>query len=326
MGNKLKLSLKIDDIKSTDTHGVFSIQPLDRGMGTTLGNTLRRVLLTSIPGAAITNVKIDGILHEFSTVKGVKDDVTDILMNLKGVRFRLLDNQPDKIHIKLKGKGLFTAKDIQSISEQYEILNPDHYITELNGKGNLDLELWIGVGKGYATSEENEFPNSTIGVISLDSIFNPVTKVTFNTTALPGAKEDLEILEIEIHTDGSITPKDAVSHSASVIMEHLKYVEAISNPEILEVMDHVSEEAIALQKLLNSTIDEMELSVRSYNCLHAAGIVFIHELVSKEENEMLRYKNFGRKSLTELIEKLGEMDLSFGMDVSDRRHKLTEDI
>ena len=318
MGNELKLSLKIDDIKSTDTHGVFSIQPLDRGMGTTLGNTLRRVLLTSIPGAAITNVKIDGILHEFSTVKGVKDDVTDILMNLKGVRFRLLDNQPDKIHIKLKGKGLFTAKDIQSISEQYEILNPDHYITELNGKGNLDLELWIGVGKGYATSEENEFPNSTIGVISLDSIFNPVTKVTYNTTALPGAKEDLEILEIEIHTDGSITPKDAVSHSASVIMEHLKYVEAISNPEILEVMDHVSEEAIALQKLLNSTIDEMELSVRSYNCLHAAGIVFIHELVSKEENEMLRYKNFGRKSLTELIEKLGEMDLSFGMDVSDQ--------
>lgn len=318
MGNELKLSLKINDIKSTDTHGVFSIQPLDRGMGTTLGNTLRRVLLTSIPGAAITNVKIDGILHEFSTVKGVKDDVTDILMNLKGVRFRLLDNQPDKIHIKLKGKGLFTAKDIQSVSEQYEILNPDHYITELNGKGNLDLELWIGVGKGYATSEENEFPNSTIGVISLDSIFNPVTKVTFNTTALPGAKEDLEILEIEIHTDGSITPKDAVSHSASVIMEHLKYVEAISNPEILEVMDHVSEEAIALQKLLNSTIDEMELSVRSYNCLHAAGIVFIHELVSKEENEMLRYKNFGRKSLTELIEKLGEMDLSFGMDVSDR--------
>ena len=318
MGNELKLSLKIDDIKSTDTHGVFSIQPLDRGMGTTLGNTLRRVLLTSIPGAAITNVKIDGILHEFTTVKGVKDDVTDILMNLKGVRFRLLDNQPDKIHIKLKGKGLFTAKDIQSVSEQYEILNPDHYITELNGKGNLDLELWIGVGKGYATSEENEFPNSTIGVISLDSIFNPVTKVTFNTTALPGAKEDLEILEIEIHTDGSITPKDAVSHSASVIMEHLKYVEAISNPEILEVMDHVSEEAIALQKLLNSTIDEMELSVRSYNCLHAAGIVFIHELVSKEENEMLRYKNFGRKSLTELIEKLGEMDLSFGMDVSDR--------
>ena len=318
MGNELKLSLKINDIKSTDTHGVFSIQPLDRGMGTTLGNTLRRVLLTSIPGAAITNVKIDGILHEFTTVKGVKDDVTDILMNLKGVRFRLLDNQPDKIHIKLKGKGLFIAKDIQSISEQYEILNPDHYITELNGKGNLDLELWIGVGKGYATSEENEFPNSTIGVISLDSIFNPVTKVTFNTTALPGAKEDLEILEINIHTDGSITPKDAVSHSASVIMEHLKYVEAISNPEILEVMDHVSEEAIALQKLLNSTIDEMELSVRSYNCLHAAGIVFIHELVSKEENEMLRYKNFGRKSLTELIEKLGEMDLSFGMDVSDR--------
>jgi DNA-directed RNA polymerase subunit alpha len=256
-------------------------------------------------------------LHEFSTIKGIKDDVADILMNLKSVRFKLLDNQPDKIHIKLKGKHVFSAKDIQAASDQYEILNPDHYITELNGQGELDIELWIGVGKGYVTSEENEYPNSTIGMISLDSIFNPVIKVTFNTTPLPGAKEDREKLTIEVHTDGSISPKDAISHSAHVINEHVKYVEAISKPEILEVMDQVSEELVALQKLLNSTIDEMELSVRSYNCLQAAGIEYIYELVSKEENEMLKYKNFGRKSLTELIEKLGEMGLSFGMDVSE---------
>ncbi|HCN24087.1 MAG TPA: DNA-directed RNA polymerase subunit alpha [Candidatus Marinimicrobia bacterium] len=315
--NELKLNLKVDDKHITDTHGIFSIQPLDRGFGITLGNALRRVLLTSIPGAAITNVKIDGILHEFSTIKGIKDDVADILMNLKSVRFKLLDNQPDKIHIKLKGKHVFSAKDIQAASDQYEILNPDHYITELNGQGELDIELWIGVGKGYVTSEENEYPNSTIGMISLDSIFNPVTKVTFNATPLPGAKEDREKLTIEVHTDGSISPKDAISHSAHVINEHVKYVEAISKPEILEVMDQVSEKLVALQKLLNSTIDEMELSVRSYNCLQAAGIEYIYELVSKEENEMLKYKNFGRKSLTELIEKLGEMGLSFGMDVSE---------
>ena len=324
MSNALDFKLDVENKSSSDTHGEFLFQPLDRGFAVTLGNALRRVLLTSIPGAAITNVKMDGVLHEFSTIKGIKEDVADIIMNLKGVRFKLFENRPDKVHIKLSGKHIFTAKDIQDKSDQFEILNPDHYITELNEEGNIDMELLLGVGKGYVSSEENEIPNASIGMISIDSIFNPVTKVTFSINPLPGAKEDQESLSIEIFTDGSITSKDAISHAATVLVKHLMYVEAISKPEVLEITEGISEEKVAMQKLLNSTIDEMELSVRSYNCLQTAGIKYIHELVSREENEMLKFKNFGRKSLTELIEKLSNVELSFGMDVEEHITKKKE--
>jgi DNA-directed RNA polymerase subunit alpha len=317
MSNALDLKLNVETKSSSDTYGKFLFQPLDRGFGVTLGNALRRVLLTSIPGAAITNVKMDGVLHEFSTIKGIKEDVADIIMNLKGVRFKLFENKPDKVHIQLSGKHVFTAKDIQEKSDQFEILNSDHYITEVNEDGKIDMELWLGVGKGYVSSEENEIPNASIGTISIDSIFNPVTKVTFSTNPLPGAKEDQEILSIEIFTDGSISSKDAISHAATVLVKHLTYVEAISKPEVLEVTEGISEEKVAMQKLLNSTIDEMELSVRSYNCLQTAGIKYIHELVSREENEMLKFKNFGRKSLTELVEKLANVGLHFAMNVEE---------
>ena len=317
MSNALDLILNVETESSSDTYGKFLFQPLDRGFGVTLGNALRRVLLTSIPGAAITNVKMDGVLHEFSTIKGIKEDVADIIMNLKGVRFKLFENNPDKVRVKLTGKRVFTANDIQELSDQFEILNPDHYITELNKEGEIDMELWVGVGKGYVSSEENEIPNASIGMISIDSIFNPVTKVTFNSSALPGAKEDQESLSIEIFTDGSISSKDAISHAATVLVKHLTFVEAISKPEVLKITEGISEEMIAMQKLLNSTIDEMELSVRSYNCLQTAGIKYIHELVSREENEMLKFKNFGRKSLTELVEKLANVGLHFAMDVEE---------
>ncbi len=315
MKTDTELNIKVDDTALTETFGSFNIQPLFRGYGVTIGNALRRVLMTKMPGAAITNVKIDGVLHEFSTIKGVKEDVADILMNLKGVRFKLFESNPDKVHIKMSGKGVLTAKAIQDASDQFTILNPDHYITELNDQGEIDMELWLGIGKGYVPSEENELLNAPIGVISIDSIFNPVTKVTFNSNPLPGVKEDIEELNIEVTTDGSISPKDAISYSASVLVDHLRYIEAIANPEVLEVTENLNEETLAIQNLLNSTIDEMELSVRSYNCLVAAGIKYIHELVSKDETEMLKYKNFGRKSLTELVEKLDDMGLSFGMDV-----------
>ena len=320
----MDLKLNVDTISSTDTYGKFIFQPLDRGFGITLGSALRRVLLTSIPGAAITNVKMDGVLHEFSTIKGIKEDVADIIMNLKGIRFKLFENNPDKVRVKLTGKRVFTANDIQELSDQFEILNPDHYITELNKEGEIDMELWVGVGKGYVSSEENEIPNASIGMISIDSIFNPVTKVTFNSSALPGAKEDQESLSIEIFTDGSISSKDAISHAATVLVKHLTFVEAISKPEVLKITEGISEEMIAMQKLLNSTIDEMELSVRSYNCLQTAGIKYIYELVSREENEMLKFKNFGRKSLTELVEKLGKVGLHFGMDIEEHVVKKKE--
>ena len=312
---ELEINVDFKDETKSGNKGSFSLQPLERGYGTTIGNAMRRVLLTSIPGAAITHLKIDGVQHEFSTIKGVKEDVADIIMNLKKVRFRLMDNEPDKITLKLKGKKVFTAQDIQDASDQYEILNPDEYITEINSSGKMDIELRVGIGKGYVPSEDNDKPNLPLGTLSIDSIFNPVTNVTFNVQPVPGAKEPIEILNLDVATDGSITAKDAVSYSATYLREHLKFVEAISNPSVLEISDGVSDETMALRKLLNQTIDEMELSVRSYNCLQAAGIKYIHELVSKEENQMLKYKNFGRKSLTELIEKLDSMGLHFGMEV-----------
>ena len=315
MAKKYDLKIKTDNNSLTDTYGKFIIQPLERGYGVTVGNALRRVLLTSIPGAAITNVKVENVLHEFSTISGVKDDMTDIIQNLKGVRFKLSDSDVDNVKVSLKGNRVFSAKDIQDATDQFEVLNLDHYITEINAKGSISMEIRIGVGKGYVPSEENELPNAPIGTLAIDSIFNPVTKVTYNVQPVPGAKDPIEILSIEVETDGSITPQDAISYSASVLMDHLRLVVAIAKPEVLEVTEQISEEVIKIRNLLNLTIDEMELSVRSHNCLQAAGIKYIYELVSKEESAMLKYKNFGRKSLTELVEKLDEMGISFGMDV-----------
>ena len=315
MDKSFELKVDVDKKSLTNTTGQFTIQPLERGYGITLGNAMRRVLLTSIPGAAITHVKIEGVQHEFSSLKGVKGDVADIFMNLKAVRFKLMENTPDKVSLLFKGKKVFTAKQIQDASNQFEILNPDQYITEINSSGKLEMELRIGIGKGYVPAEENDLPNLSIGTLSIDSIFNPVTKVTFDIKPVPGAKEPIEILKLNVETDGSISPKDAVSYSATYLREHLKFVEAIAHPEVLEITTGVSEETMALRKLLNQAIDEMELSVRSFNCLQAAGIKFIHELVSKEETQMLKYKNFGRKSLTELIEKLDSMGLQFGMEI-----------
>ena len=311
----LELNVLFDEITESGNKGTFTLQPLERGYGTTIGNALRRVLLTSIPGAAITHVKIDGVQHEFSSIPGVKEDVADIIMNLKKVRFKLMDNSPEKVTIEVKGKKELKAKDIQDVSDQFEILNPDEYITEINSKGELNMELTIGIGKGYVPSEDNIMPNSSVDTLSIDSIFNPVTNVNFEVNPVPGAKEPIEILKLNVTTDGSITAKDAISYSSTYLRDHLKFIEAISNPSVLEVSDGVSDETMALRKLLNLTIDEMELSVRSYNCLQAAGIKYIHELVSKEENQMLKYKNFGRKSLTELVEKLDSMGLGFGMEI-----------
>jgi DNA-directed RNA polymerase subunit alpha len=311
----LELDVLFNESTDNSSVGSFTLQPLERGYGTTIGNALRRVLLTSIPGAAITHVKIEGVQHEFSTIPGVKEDVADIIMNLKKVRFKLMDKAPDKILIEIKGKKEFLAKDIQSESDQFEVLNPEEYITEVNSKGKLNIEIIIGIGKGYVPSEENDMPNYSVGTLSIDSIFNPVTKVTFNVNPVPGAKEPIEVLNLNVTTDGSISAKDAISYSSTYLRDHLKFIEAISNPSVLEVSDGVSDETMALRKLLDLTIDEMELSVRSYNCLQAAGIKYIHELVSKEENQMLKYKNFGRKSLTELVEKLDSMGLGFGMEI-----------
>jgi len=309
---KFKISHKVTDDNSSE----FVIKPLERGYGITVGNSLRRALLTAVPGAAITNVKIEGALHEFSTLDGIKEDVADILMNLKAVRFHLFESVVEPIRLKIKGKKTFTAADIQAASNDFTILNPDLYITEVAKNTTLEIELRLGIGKGYKSSEENKLNNSPVGIIPIDSIFNPVTKVTFNVSSLPGAKEDLEMLSLNVITDGSITPIDAVSYCSSVLSEHYNIIHSISNPSVLEIDKPVSEEILQTRKLLESSIDEMELSVRSHNCLEVAGITLIGALVQKDESEMLEYKNFGRKSLNELIEKLEQMGLKFGMDIS----------
>jgi DNA-directed RNA polymerase subunit alpha len=314
MGNDLKF--KINENSTGSNSSNFTIKPLNRGYGITIGNSLRRALLTAVPGSAITNIKIEGALHEFSTIDGVKEDVADIIMNLKGVRFKLFESSVEPVFIKIKGKKTFTAADIQAASSDFTILNPDHYITDISAGTSLEIELRLGIGVGYKSSDENKLNNSPVGMIPIDSIFNPVTKVSFNVTALPGAKADTELLSLDVTTDGSITPIDAVSYCSSVLAQHFNIINSISNPAVLEVDKPVSEEILQIRKLLHSSIDEMELSVRSHNCLEAAGITLIGELVEKDETEMLEYKNFGRKSLNELIEKLEGMGLRFGMDTN----------
>lgn len=314
MGNDLKF--KINENSTGSNSSNFTVKPLNRGYGITIGNSLRRALLTAVPGSAITNIKIEGALHEFSTIDGVKEDVADIIMNLKGVRFKLFESSVEPVFIKIKGKKTFTAADIQAASSDFTILNPDHYITDISAGTSLEIELRLGIGVGYKSSDENKLNNSPVGMIPIDSIFNPVTKVSFNVTALPGAKADTELLSLDVTTDGSITPIDAVSYCSSVLAQHFNIINSISNPAVLEVDKPVSEEILQIRKLLHSSIDEMELSVRSHNCLEAAGITLIGELVEKDETEMLEYKNFGRKSLNELIEKLEGMGLRFGMDTN----------
>ena len=244
MSKKLEIKIKAEDKSLTNTFGKFIVQPLERGYGITIGNALRRVLLTCLPGAAITNVRIDGVLHEFSSIEGVHEDVSDIIQNLKGVRFKLDDNDPEKISIKLEGPCKFTAADIQKATSELKVLNKKHYITEINEGTKLDIEIKIGVGKGYTPSEENELPNAPLGTIAIDSIFNPVTKVMFNVTPVPGAKEPIELLSLEVTTDGSIEPQDAVSYSATVLMDQLRIVESISKPEVLEISEPVSEDCL----------------------------------------------------------------------------------
>ena len=314
MSNELKF--KISHKVTNDNSSEFVIKPLERGYGITVGNSLRRALLTAVPGVAITNVKVEGALHEFSSLEGIKEDIADVLMNLKAVRFHLFESVVEPIRLKIKGKKTFTAADIQATSNDFTILNPDLYITEVAKNTTLEIELRLGIGKGYKSSEENKLNNSPVGIIPIDSIFNPVIKVTFNVSSLPGAKEDLEMLSLNVITDGSITPIDAVSYCSSVLSEHYNIINAISNPSVLEIDKPVSEEILRTRKLLESSIDEMELSVRSHNCLEVAGITLIGALVQKDESEMLEYKNFGRKSLNELIEKLEQMGLKFGMDIN----------
>ncbi len=312
-GNDGQYKLKMQE--HDNRHLTLAVEPLERGYGITLGNAMRRILLTAIPGAAITSIKIAGVHHEFSTIPGIIEDVADIVLNLKQVRFKLNELKPDPTTIVLKGEGVVKASEIGKETDQFTVLNPNLEICTLNGEKEIKMEIRVGRGKGYIAADTNKFPDAPIGTIFLDAIYNPVTDVTFNIEPLPASKDQQERLSLDVFTDGSILPKDAVNYAATQLHSLADIFTFEESAPIAEVEDKIDDRDIKLRGLLKKSIDEMELSVRSHNCLQAAGIRTIYELVTKEENEMLKFKNFGRKSLTELQEKLGEMGLYFGMKV-----------
>ena len=309
-------NVEVDDGTYSSTYGKFIIQPLERGFGLTIGNAMRRVLLSSLPGAAITHVKIDGILHEFSTIEGVVQDVPIIILNLKEVNIKLLNKKPDKVVLNFKGKGEFRAGDIAKNTTDFEILNPDHLIAEMNEKADYSIELRIGRGAGYVSAEENKLPEQPIGTIPIDSIFTPIKNVTFKVEdTRVGQRTDFEKLTMEVTTDGSITPDDALTYAGKILNDHINLFINFDVETEEEQTREIDEETIRIRKLLRMSVDELELSVRSYNCLKAANIKTIGDLVRKEEAEMLKFRNFGRKSLLELNSILQEKGIQFGMDV-----------
>ncbi len=318
-------SIELDESTYSNTYGKFIVQPLERGFGTTIGNSLRRVLLSSIPGAAITMFRVDGILHEFSTIPGVLEDVAEIVLNFKQVKIKAIEKKPEKILLDFKGPREFKAGDIQSVTDEVEILNPDHHIATLNEDAEFQMELRIGRGRGYVPAEENKLPDMPIGMVPIDSIFTPVTRITYavdNTRV--GQRTDYEKLMLEVHTDGSITPDDALSHAGKILRDHIQlFIGFDVEPEEEEVPE-VDEEVIRIRKLLQMSVDELELSVRSHNCLTAANINTIGDLVKRDDSEMLKFRNFGRKSLTELNKILEQKGLQFGMDVDKYLKKKEE--
>lgn len=303
--------------EASETFARFVIQPLERGFGVTIGNALRRVLLSSLQGVAITAIKIDGVQHEFSTIPGVTEDVADIILNLKGVRFRANDTMDSIVHLSLKGPGTWTAADIAAVTSDYEVLNPEHHIGTLAADAAFTAELRMGRGRGYVPADENKQADDPIGVIAIDSIFTPIKNVKYNVTPTRvGQRVDYERLALEVTTDGSVTPEDALAQAAGILRDHVNlFIQVDSEPQPVVEEKEVDAEVQRIRELLSQTVDELDLSVRAHNCLKAANIKNIGDLVRREESEMLKFRNFGRKSLQELIEVLEERGLHFGMDV-----------
>jgi DNA-directed RNA polymerase subunit alpha len=298
-------TLAKDENTATDTYAKFTAEPFEAGYGHTVGNSLRRVLLSSLEGAAITAAKITGAQHEFATLPGVVEDVTDIVLNLKKVKFKSEDHEPRKLSLIVNKEGEVTAGDIQVV-QGYEVLNPKQIICTLDRKHKFDAELDVRVGRGFANAEENKRQDQAIGLIPIDSIFSPVTRVKYaveNTRV--GQRTDYDKLVLEIWTDGRLTPDDALLQASAILRHHLD-VFVNFNEEIIE-------ENLKLKKLLNMSVNEIELSVRAANCLNNANITSVGQLAQKTEAEMLKYRNFGKKSLNEIKDKLQQLGLSLGM-------------
>jgi DNA-directed RNA polymerase subunit alpha len=306
----------VADSANTDRYGRFTLEPLERGFGTTLGNALRRVLLSSLQGAAITSVRIEGVLHEFSTLPGIIEDVTEIVLNLKQVRLKLFGDGPKKGVFEMRGKGEVRAGDLQ-VDAEIEVLNRDLHIATLNRDGDLRMEVEINGGRGYVSADQHSTADRPIGVIPIDSLFSPVTKVNYTVEATRlGQRIDYDKLTLEVWTDGSILPNDAISMSSKILRDHFSLLISFEEEPQQEEEAAVDEDKVRIRKQLDKSVEELELSVRSSNCLRAAEIKTISELVVKGEAEMLKYRNFGRKSLKEIQDILAEMGLHFGMDIS----------
>ena len=304
-----KPSIEALDLSADGTYGKFVVEPLERGYGTTLGNSLRRVLLSSLPGYAITSVKIDGVLHEFSTIDGVKEDVTEIVLNLKGVILKIHGDGPKTIYIDASGKCEVTAGDIK-VDSDVEILNPEHLIATLEDGASLKMELTADRGRGYVSAERNkQLMQPVIGVIAIDSIYTPVLKVNYTVeNTRVGQITDYDKLTLDVRTNGTLVPDEAVSLAAKVLSEHLGlFIDLSENAKTAEVM--VEKEDDEKEKVLEMSIDELELSVRSYNCLKRAGINTVEELTNKTSEDMMKVRNLGRKSLDEVLAKLKELGL-----------------
>jgi DNA-directed RNA polymerase subunit alpha len=306
--------LDSDEDSATETYGRFSCEPLERGFGVTLGNGLRRILLSSLQGAAITSVRIEGVLHEFSSIPGVIEDMSDIVLNLKEVRLRMHSEGPKSLRFHKRGPGILIAGDLLSEGSGVDVLNREHKIATLSADADIEMEVTIGTGKGYIRAEMNKTEEMPIGVIPIDSVFSPVQRVNYTVTpARVGRATDFDRLNLEVWTDGTVAPIDAVAYAAKILKEQLTIF--INFEEPVEAPVALAEEPIPVNPNLFKSVDELELSVRSANCLQNANIRYIGELVQRTEAEMLKTKNFGRKSLNEIKEVLASMDLELGMTI-----------
>ena len=307
-----KPKIEIAEISEDKTYGRFVVEPLERGYGTTLGNSLRRIMLSSLPGAAVSQVKIDGVLHEFSSIPGVKEDVTEIIMNIKelAIRNNSADDEPKVAYIEFSGEGVVTAADIQ-VDQDIQIMNPDLVIAHLNGGADskLYMELTITKGRGYVSADKNKDADLPIGVIAVDSIYTPVERVNLSIqNTRVGQITDYDKLTLDVYTNGTLEPDEAVSLAAKVLSEHLSlFIDLSEAAQQADVM--IEKEDNAKEKVLEMNIDELELSVRSYNCLKRAGINTVEELTNRTPEDMMKVRNLGRKSLEEVLAKLKELGL-----------------
>jgi len=308
--------LQKEEGTATPTYAKFIADPFETGYGHTVGNSLRRVLLSSLEGAAITSLKVDGAMHEFATIEGVVEDMTDIVLNLKKVKFKAHNRDEQTLLLSVNKEGAVTAGDIQT-NQNVELVNPDQHICTIDKKKKLEMELTVRVGRGYCQNDENKKPGQAIGVVAIDSLFSPVTRVRYAVEAARvGNRTDYDRLILEVWTDGRISPDDALTQSSAILAHHLDvFVGYDKNAiEFEEAADKQDEEKSKMKKLLNMSVNEIELSVRAANCLNNANITTVGQLAMKSEQEMLKYRNFGKKSLNEIKDKLTALGLALGMN------------